>query len=195
MFHRNPNVRHLLYGRGLKMKPVIPVLYKPEYISLNEESLDKYIKEDLNLIQSGNTPRLETWMNDLDLPYTYGSGNGVRTYQNAGWDKFTESIRQRLNQLYDTDYNCCFINYYRDEKDHLGWHADDSPEMDNNHPIAVISFGAVREIWIRHNGATGNDRVSFKLGHGSLFIMDTGMQQDFQHRILSTVNHVDSESA
>ena len=36
-------------------------------------------------------------------------------------------------------YNVCFLNRYDDQRNHLGWHADDSPEMDHDHPIAVVS--------------------------------------------------------
>lgn len=56
-------------------------------------------------------------------------------------------IMNYLNMETDSSYDICFLNKYKDETHHLGWHADDSPEMDGSHPIASISFGAPREIW------------------------------------------------
>lgn len=83
-------------------------------------------------------------------------------------------------------FEVCFLNRYLDQSDHLGWHADDSPEMDDARPIAVISLGVEREIWFRPipvKGEPPQEVSKVRLGHGSLFLMHPGMQETHQHRI------------
>ncbi len=158
-----------------------PIEYYPNFIKLDGAQITSY-KESLGLKNYGNAPRLEAWMNDYGLPYTYGSWDFARTYERQEWDVVTELIRQTLNLKFGTKYDCCFVNYYRNEQDHLGWHADDSPEMDMNHPIAVVSFGMPREIWLRRNGNKLADK-KILLDSCSLFVMKAGMQKAWQHRI------------
>lgn len=130
-------------------------------------------------------PRYESWMNDYALPYTYGSGDHARTYEAVAWHPLADEIRGILNETDHTSYDCCFINGYAHQHQHLGWHADDSPEMDHEHPIAVVSFGAPREIWFRAKRevyAVVPD-ATMLLASGSLLVMHAGMQRDWQHRI------------
>lgn len=121
--------------------------------------------------------------------YTYGVGPSARTYEAAPFHPWVRDLGVQLNLAsgFGTPlgYNVCVLNRYRDEKQALGWHSDDSPEQDLDHPIAVVSFGAPREIWTRPIGAKGvvpaEDR--YLLEPGSLFIMPGGYQNTHQHRI------------
>jgi alkylated DNA repair dioxygenase AlkB len=141
-------------------------------------------------------PRYEAWMNDYGLPYTYGSGDHARTYEPMPrWHPMVDHIRLVLNQSEGTSYDCCFVNGYAHGRQHLGWHADDSPEMDHEHPIMVISFGAEREIWFRQRMEWKEplNRIAMSPGwyppegrllkNGSRLIMHAGMQRSWQHRI------------
>jgi alkylated DNA repair dioxygenase AlkB len=95
----------------------------------------------------------------------------------------------------------CFLNGYKDGHDQLGWHSDDSPEMDDERPIVTVSLGAEREIWFRKI-PPNRDKIDvglrrgevniimaspeiekLKLGHGSMAIMLPHMQETHQHRI------------
>jgi len=124
---------------------------------------------------------------DGGIPYTYGSGINARTYVSEKFIPEIERIRVSLSTMYATgwDYNVCFLNRYDNEKNQLGWHADDSPEMNPEHDIAVVSFGAEREIWWKDKEFRGvipmeNRRL---LENGSLFIMPAGFQKDNFHKI------------
>jgi alkylated DNA repair dioxygenase AlkB len=129
-------------------------------------------------------PRREYWQNDYDLPYTYGSGNGVRTYEAKPWDAFVDLCRQQQNSENGWKLDCCFINGYETEKDALGWHADDSPEMNPEQPVTVISLGEERNIMFRPVGSKDPTEIqTVRLGHGSLLIMPPGFQQTHQHKI------------
>lgn len=125
------------------------------------------------------------------VPYTYGRDRGVRTYHSIPMTERVAEIMRHLNiRLERTQpgwgpMTGCFLNRYDHEREHLGWHADDFVGMDHSKCVAVVSFGAHREIWWRENGATGEVPPENRqlLEDGSLFIMPPGMQHTHQHRI------------
>jgi len=131
-----------------------------------------------------DAPRDECFMSLTPLEYTYGKGF-TRTYSSINMIDEVKEIMEKINLEFKTEYDICFLNFYKSEKEHLGWHADDSPEMDENHPIGVISFGAERYIWCKEKGVTGNipDEDKYLLGDGSLFTMPAGFQKDYLHKI------------
>ena len=158
----------------------VPVDYYSSVLNYNVESLWSKIP----LTRVENTPRFECWMNDYNLPYTYGTGRGVRTYEPLRfWTPEVNTVREILDTAFNTTFDCCFVNGYIDEKHQLGWHADDSPEMDPAHPIASVSFGAARDIWFRKNGEKGMATKGVNLSHGSVVMMRAGMQAEWEHRI------------
>ena len=63
-------------------------------------------------------------------------------------------IRGRLRQRVGADLGVCFNNLYLNQRDLLGWHGDDSPDMDDAKPIVSVSLGVERDIQIGSN-ATG----------------------------------------
>lgn len=137
--------------------------------------------------------RLECFMSATTATYTYGEGRGVRSYAPVPYSVLVANIQHQLNRdgleretLDDVyAYNVCFLNRYDNAAMQLGWHSDDSPGMDHDHPIAVVSFGQPREIWWREKGQTGVIPADQRqlLEHGSVFIMPAGMQRTHQQRI------------
>ncbi len=135
--------------------------------------------------------RQECFMADHELVYTYGVGEHAQAYTSIPYHPYIKRVQDRLNdpgteRLWPgNSYNVCFLNRYDDQQNRLGWHADDSPGMLHEHPIAVVSYGAAREIWVRQNGQTGvipQDQRQL-LTDGSLFVMPPGFQRTHQHRI------------
>jgi len=118
------------------------------------------------------------------LTYTYGKGF-ERTYESVLMDSLVCSIMELINKEFLTSYNVCFLNHYADRHKHLGWHADDSPELDADHPIAVLSFGATRQIWVKEKDYSGEipDENKYELTNGSLFIMPKGFQEKYVYKI------------
>jgi alkylated DNA repair dioxygenase AlkB len=78
-------------------------------------------------------------------------------------------------------YAACFLNGYENERDALGWHADDSEEIDTTKPIAVITVGNGRAIQFMEKEF--GEKVEVFLEPGSLLLMHSGMQQTHLHRI------------
>lgn len=126
-----------------------------------------------------DAPRREYWQNDYDLPYTYGRGAGVRTYEARPWDAMAKLWMERLNKEHGFALDCCFMNGYEDARDWLGWHADVG--TDPSQPVISLSLGGERDIEVRNNETGVTER--FRLAHGSVFIMPPGFQQTHQHRI------------
>ena len=159
------------------MKP----FYNKEYIKEGTTHF-RYLRANVDWVNR-DAPRDECFMAPNSLEYTYGESI-KRTYTAVPLDGVVKFIMDKLNSEFDTDY-ICFLNYYKSEKEHLGWHADDSPEMDTNHPIAVISFSAERDIWVKKMGAKGvtpaDDR--YPLSNGSLFVMPAHFQESNLHKI------------
>lgn len=116
-----------------------------------------------------------------DIFRTYFYGNEDYEYTSS---PYTSEVRE-ISDLIGDDYNVCFLNRYDNQHQALGWHADDSPNVDPNHPIAVVSLGAEREIWIKPQGYKGVIPECNKqlLHNGSLFIMPPQFQQNFFHKI------------
>lgn len=130
----------------------------------------------------GSTPRREYYCNDVAVPYTYGSGGGVREYLPKPWPEALRKVKVAVEARVGAPMEVCFLNCYEDARDHLGWHADDSPEMDDARPIAVVTVGAEREIWFRPvSEPAAVERLL--LGSGSLCVMAAGMQDEWFHRI------------
>jgi alkylated DNA repair dioxygenase AlkB len=162
-----------------------PVTYVPDYLTRVIGVTFTELWEHLTWEQREGAPRREFWSNHYDLAYTYGSGDHARTYAAQPYHPIVKAIELTINSALDLSFDCCFINGYATGREHLGWHADDSPEMDNEHPIAVVSVGAPREIWFRELKGLRvfGETESQMLGNGSFLLMHAGMQRTWQHRI------------
>lgn len=166
---------------------VAPIIYTPNFFPAPDVTFAK-LWDELTWERRESTPRREYYSNDFPVPYTYGVGRGVRTYLPQPYHAEVTKIREAIEKITGTVFEVCFLNGYANQSDHLGWHADDSPEMDDARPIAIVSLGAEREIWFRKNPLlveTGADNPidKIKLEHGSLCLMLPEMQDTHQHRI------------
>lgn len=160
--------------------------YHAGYVKTNPENLflDMLLKEVswLDLTEA----RKECFMSDQPVTYRYGSGRSTdRVYTAVPFHPAVLGMMKELNSKRIFNFNACFLNRYDTQKNHLCWHADDSPEMDMDHPIAVISFGAEREIWWKEKDFKGPIPPENRqlLESGSLFIMPAGFQKDHLHKI------------
>jgi len=129
--------------------------------------------------------RRECFMSVYDRKYTYGSGDGQRTYSSVSMHGWVWRTMTSLNAAAGDYHNVCFLNKYEGREHGLGWHSDDSPDTDGEHPIAVVSFGEPREIWWRPKGRKGEVPPECRrlLEPGSLFVMPPGFQSTHEHRI------------
>lgn len=189
-----------------------PIEYLPAFIENADDSLTK-LQTELDWERRSDAPRSEYYCNDFPNSYFYGQGKGKREYKPRPYSETILEIRRALELYTKTKFEACFLNRYLNQSDSLGWHSDNSPEMDDVRPIVTISLGVEREIWFRKIdspcnvcGVVVSDKLShkfscsdlnrdnaseykvrgvekIKLGHGSCCIMLPGMQNTWQHRI------------
>lgn len=173
------------------------VIYQANFLKVGEQTALQLFED---MPWEDRTPaRRECFFNQRQTEYTYGTGEGQRTYVPVAEDHptparhFIDWVRSRISLKLFPDFEkpghapvfeACFVNGYADKKQHLGWHADDSELINHEHPIVVVSLGSRREIWWREK-APGNDSLIFTqwLENSSMFIMPAGMQQTHEHRI------------
>jgi alkylated DNA repair dioxygenase AlkB len=184
-----------------------PIEYIPNFIS-NPDKAFQVLRDEL-VWEKREAPRHEYYVNDFPKPYIYGMGRGQREYHPSPMHPAIMDIRKKLEELTSATFEVCFLNRYLNQSDQLGWHSDNSPEMDDARPIGVISLGVEREIWFREyvadmycsccseegtyhkmdclertkRRAKVGEITKLKLGHGSLLLMKPGMQDTYQHRI------------
>ncbi len=159
----------------------VPVSYEAGFVK-DADAAFRELWTELSWERREGTPRREYYANDVGCPYTYGMGAGRRTYLPAVWHERMLSIRSAITAVTGTAFEVCFLNGYENSRDALGWHSDDSPEMDDARPIAIVSLGAAREIWFCPKDDK-TDITKMVLGSGSLCLMAPGMQETHMHRI------------
>lgn len=158
------------------------ILYRPNFVA-DPDALFHTLQRQLKWERRDSTPRSEYYINTLgNIPYKYGRGAGVREYSPGPTCPAIHSLMHRFEDEFGVVFEVCFLNRYHNQSDHLGWHSDNSPEMDDARPIAIISLGVEREIWFRPNGHL-TQTIKQKLENGSLCMMPKGMQDTHQHRI------------
>lgn len=192
-----------------KIAKLAPITYVPGFVDDADIAFAR-LRDELEWERRDDTPRSEYYCNDIPKSYVYGRGRGEREYHPKPYHEVILAIRHKIEAITNCKFEVCFLNRYHDQSDHLGWHADDSPEMDDARPIAIVSLGVEREIWFKPQDVSctvcraksgeahkmscfdynrdDKDRRSavvdkLTLGHGSLCLMAAGMQDNWFHRI------------
>ena len=126
-------------------------------------------------------PRLQCWMGDRASHYGY---SGIRLAP-LPWQEDVLFIRNRIETLCEIEFNSVLLNYYRNGKDSVAWHADDENELGRNPIIASASFGAERQFQLRHKHKriSPNKKFEMTLENGSLIVMGEGLQENWLHQI------------
>jgi alkylated DNA repair dioxygenase AlkB len=125
-------------------------------------------------------PRLTAWYANPGVTYSY---SGV-THQAVPWTPELLDIRQRAEAAAGTNWNSLLLNFYRDGRDSIGFHADDEPELGTNPIIGSISLGAERRFVLKHPAS--GETLEFNLPHGSLLVMGGTSQHHWRHGVPKT---------
>ena len=125
-------------------------------------------------------PRLMCWYGDAEAIYSY---SGV-SHQPLPWTAELQSIRTKLQQYCNREFNSVLANLYRDGKDSMGCHADDEKELGANPLIASLSLGDDRIFKLHHKRRKLN--LELNLGHGDLLVMAGSLQHHWRHSIPKT---------
>jgi alkylated DNA repair dioxygenase AlkB len=119
------------------------------------------------------------------IEYSYGKKEYANIYKAEPLTPLVRTVLSQTNSRLGTEFDLVFLNKYESGTDHIGWHSDDSPEMDSNHSIAVLSLGQERRIQTVEKIHSQNKEAvrEYLLKPGSLFIMPKGFQETHFHRI------------
>lgn len=120
-------------------------------------------------------PRLSAWYGDA--AYTY---SGLRLAP-APWTPLLRTLRAAVKDATGHGFNSVLLNLYRHERDSMGMHSDDEPELGPEPAIASLSFGAKRTFILKHKHT--RETVRIDLGDGNLLLMSGKTQTNWLHGI------------
>ena len=124
-------------------------------------------------------PRLIAWYGDEGSAYAY-SGIALKPLP---WTSVLLNIKRRVELLADYEFNSVLLNYYRDNRDNMGMHSDDEPELGSRPTIASLSLGETRTLVFAHKFDRAASSFKILLKSGSLLIMKGPTQQSWKHGI------------
>jgi alkylated DNA repair dioxygenase AlkB len=124
-------------------------------------------------------PRLIAWYGDRGSDYTY---SGLRLTPLA-WTDLLLEIRRRVESIAATTFNSVLLNYYRDNRDSMGFHSDDEPELGERPVIASLSLGEERTFVLKSKVDKLAKTIRLRLTSGSLLLMKGETQRYWKHGI------------
>src|SRR5580693_5418178 len=124
-------------------------------------------------------PRLVAWYGDSGSEYTY---SGI-SLSPIPWTELLLDIRKRVERVTQESLNSVLLNYYRDNRDSMGFHSDDEPELGEKPVIASVSLGEERTLVLKHKVNKLAKPVRLRLASGSLLLMKGETQRYWQHGV------------
>ncbi|MBC7428487.1 MAG: alpha-ketoglutarate-dependent dioxygenase AlkB [Bacteriovorax sp.] len=123
-------------------------------------------------------PRLTAWYGDNSDEYRY-SGITMKAHE---WTPVLLEIKKKIEAVAGVKFTGALLNFYRDEKDSMGWHKDDEKELGKNPVIGSVSFGASRTFKFQ-NIKNKEGQVTVDLTSGSFLLMSGETQHHWKHSI------------
>jgi alkylated DNA repair dioxygenase AlkB len=124
-------------------------------------------------------PRLTAWYGNQDARYEY---SGLKLAP-LPWTPRLLSIKASVEKATGSRFNSALLNYYRNERDSMGMHSDDEPELGAEPVIASLSLGETRTLVFRHRSDRSRKSLRIELGDGSLLLMRGASQRNWKHGI------------
>jgi alkylated DNA repair dioxygenase AlkB len=124
-------------------------------------------------------PRLVAWYGDRGSDYTY---SGI-TLTPIPWTDLLLEIKRRIETVTAASFNSVLLNYYRDNRDSMGFHSDDEPELGLRPVIASLSLGEERTLILKHKLNKLAKPIRLKLASGSLLLMKGETQRYWTHGV------------
>jgi len=112
------------------------------------------------------------------VPYNYSQ---IR-YPSAPFPQILDALGQQLHNFLGPRFNNCLLNLYSDGSGSMGFHSDDTSNLEPGSGVAIVSVGAERRITFRSKVGPTAD-LHRKLSNGSLLYMDGVVQRNWLHAI------------
>jgi alkylated DNA repair dioxygenase AlkB len=126
-------------------------------------------------------PRLTAFYGDAEKTYSY---SGI-TMQPHFWTKELLEIKAKIETAAQVKFTSTLLNFYRNEKDSMGWHRDNEKELGDNPVIGSVSFGAARIFQLRDYKRRSITK-SIELTNGSFLLMRGETQHIWEHQLPKT---------
>ena len=124
-------------------------------------------------------PRLVAWYGDEERKYTY---SGI-SLSPLPWTEELLRLKAVVERMSVSQFNSVLLNYYRDNRDSMGFHSDDEPELGDCPTIASLSLGDERIFILKHKSKIDVKSFRLKLASGSLLLMKGDTQKNWKHGI------------
>lgn len=131
-------------------------------------------------------PRLTAWYGDAGRTYTY---SGI-SMDPVRWTPRLTQLRQLVEAACDEPFNSVLLNYYRNERDSMGLHSDDEPDLGPRPVIASLSLGESRVFVFKHKRQSDLPVINLPLESGSLLLMKGDTQRNWKHGIAKSARHL-----
>lgn len=123
-------------------------------------------------------PRLIAWYGNPGKNYTY---SGI-AMDPLPWTPLLERVRKEVEEACAEPFNSVLLNYYRNERDSMGLHSDNEPELGPRPIIASLSVGEERVFSFKAKDPRAQT-ASVPLPSGSLLLMKGDTQMNWKHGI------------
>jgi len=166
--------------------PNAELIYYPDFLTLDESNnyLSILLKETswkTKVVQVNGKEilqnRLVAWHSEFNVHSTYFSYTDFA----KSWTNTLLEIKAKIEASSNYLFNGVLLNLYKDGKDRIGWHSDNTTELGYNPIIASLSLGSDRIFKLRHKIL--NINLEIILSHGSLLIMKGETQHYWEHCI------------
>jgi len=128
-------------------------------------------------------PRLTAWYGEKSYSYS------TVTHEPQPMPYWLTILKQQVELVANTKFNCALINFYRDGSDSVSWHSDDEPEFGGDPIIASVSVGTTRVFKLR-NKNDKTDQTSINLENGTILVMGKGCQPNYLHCVPKTKREI-----
>lgn len=145
---------------------------KENYKKVQSEKVYKLNRKTLVLIDNN--------LMEYVIPKIWGDNVSLMTF-----DDEIKELKKKLENEFNYKFNICLCNYYPTGKSNISFHSDNEEKGDIE-CIASISIGATREFAFRKKDDMTKEIIKkINLESGSLLVMDSGCQQNYEHSLLT----------
>lgn len=137
--------------------------------------------EQSDILIAGRTipiPRLNAWYGEAGADYSY---SGIALQTRTFYPELA-ALKCLVETFSGDSFNSALVNFYRDNRDSVDWHADDEPELGAAPIVASVSLGETRCFELRRKDNHRN-KFNLDLVDGSLLLMRGQIQHYWQHRV------------
>jgi len=122
-------------------------------------------------------PRLIAWYGEHAYSY---SGSQL---QPKPWTETLLMIKKMVEERTGKTFNSVLVNYYRNNRDSMGFHSDDEEELGPQPVIVSLSLGVIRRFVLKHRFRKDVADVQILLESGRLLLMQGDTQANWKHGV------------